>query len=61
MISKIIMLLLFLIGVFFLALPHTVHVSLGFAYFSHPVHMVFGAVVLLLDGLWFKRARGKQS
>lgn len=57
MASKIIMLVLFLIGVFFLALPHTVHVRLGFAYFPHPVHMVFGAVVLVLTGLWFNRSR----
>ena len=54
-IKMIITVILALVGLFYLATPHEIHVSSGLGFgLEHPVHMLIGVVLLVIAFLMFK-------
>ena len=51
----VIVVIIALVGLFYLAAPHQIHVSSGLGFdLEHPVHMLIGVVLLVVAFLMFR-------
>ena len=60
--SLIIGIILIIIGVFYAAAPHSIHVSSGVGFgWEHTMHMIFGIVLIIIGLILIVALRGKKQ